>query len=82
MAAKLVNNVLGISSYAMLLEAMQLAAAYGMDEDVVTSLVTQGWGDSRHARAWGRQDRRRRELRHRAFGTQRRARNDGIFECD
>lgn len=61
MAAKLVNNVLGISSYAMLLEAMQLAAAYGMDEDVVTSLVTQGWGDSRHARAWGRQDRRRRE---------------------
>jgi 3-hydroxyisobutyrate dehydrogenase-like beta-hydroxyacid dehydrogenase len=61
MAAKLVNNVLGITSYAMLLEAMQLAAAYGMDEDVVTGLITQGWGDSRHARAWGRQDRRRRE---------------------
>jgi len=38
MAAKLVNNVLGISSYAMLLEAMQLAAAYGMDEDVVNRL--------------------------------------------
>jgi 3-hydroxyisobutyrate dehydrogenase-like beta-hydroxyacid dehydrogenase len=61
MAAKLVNNVLGIASYAMLLEAMQLAAAYGMDEDVVTGLITHGWADSRHARAWGRQDRRRRE---------------------
>jgi 3-hydroxyisobutyrate dehydrogenase len=61
MAAKLVNNVLGITSYAMLLEAMQLAAAYGMDEDVVTGMITQGWADSRHARAWGRQDRRRRE---------------------
>jgi 3-hydroxyisobutyrate dehydrogenase-like beta-hydroxyacid dehydrogenase len=61
MAAKLVNNVLGITSYAMLLEAMQLAAAYGMDEDVVTGLITHGWADSRHARAWGRQDRRRRE---------------------
>jgi 3-hydroxyisobutyrate dehydrogenase-like beta-hydroxyacid dehydrogenase len=61
MAAKLVNNVLGITSYAMLLEAMQFAAAYGMDEDAVTSLITTGWADSRHARAWGRQDRRRRE---------------------
>jgi 3-hydroxyisobutyrate dehydrogenase-like beta-hydroxyacid dehydrogenase len=61
MAAKLVNNVLGIASYAMLLEAMQLAAAYGMNEDVVTGMITHGWGDSRHARAWGRQDRRRRE---------------------
>jgi 3-hydroxyisobutyrate dehydrogenase-like beta-hydroxyacid dehydrogenase len=61
MAAKLVNNVLGITSYAMLLEAMQFAAAYGMDEDAVTCLITHGWGDSRHARAWGRQDRRRRE---------------------
>jgi 3-hydroxyisobutyrate dehydrogenase-like beta-hydroxyacid dehydrogenase len=61
MAAKLVNNVLGISSYAMLLEAMQLAAAYGMDEDVVTGFVSQSWGDSRHVHAWGRQDRRRRE---------------------
>jgi 3-hydroxyisobutyrate dehydrogenase len=61
MAAKLMNNVVGISSYAMLLEAMKFGAAYGMDEDVITTVITQGWGDSRHARAWGRQDRRRRE---------------------
>jgi 3-hydroxyisobutyrate dehydrogenase len=61
MAAKLVNNVIAISGYTAQLEAMQLAAAYGLDEDAVTSFVAVSWGDCRHIRTWGRMDRRRRE---------------------
>jgi len=61
MAGKLVNNMLGVGGYAIQIEAMQLAAAYGLDEDTVTRFVSVSWGDCRHIRTWGRQDRRRRE---------------------
>jgi 3-hydroxyisobutyrate dehydrogenase len=63
-AAKLVNNVLSIAGYALTIEAMQLAAAYGLDEDVVTQVVTVSGGDSRTIRTWGRLDRMRDERRH------------------
>ncbi|HWE71362.1 MAG TPA: NAD(P)-dependent oxidoreductase [Acidimicrobiales bacterium] len=58
---KLVNNLLSIGGYALQLEAMQLAAAYGIDEDMVTRVVTASQGDSRGMRTWGRHDRIRRE---------------------
>jgi 3-hydroxyisobutyrate dehydrogenase len=58
--AKLVNNLMAIGGYALQLEAMQLAAAYGLDEDTVTTMVTVSQGDSRGIRTWGRHDRKRR----------------------
>jgi 3-hydroxyisobutyrate dehydrogenase len=61
--AKVVNNLLSLGSYALQLEAMQIAAAYGIDEDAVTTVVTASQGDSRGIRTWGRMDRIRRGRR-------------------
>jgi 3-hydroxyisobutyrate dehydrogenase len=63
-AAKLVNNVLSIGGYALILEAVQLGAAYGLEEDAITEVVTLSGGDSRMIRTWGRQDRIRAERAH------------------
>jgi 3-hydroxyisobutyrate dehydrogenase-like beta-hydroxyacid dehydrogenase len=59
-AAKLVNNLLSLGGNMLILEAMQLADAYGISEDAVTEFVTLGTGDSRNIRTWGRIDRARR----------------------
>ena len=59
-AAKLVNNLLSLGGNVLILEAMQLAEAYGISEDDVTEFVTQSAGDSRNIRTWGRMDRARR----------------------
>ena len=64
LAAKLVNNVLSIGGYALIMEAMQLGAAYGLEEDTITEVVTLSGGDSRMIRTWGRQDRIRAERAH------------------
>jgi 3-hydroxyisobutyrate dehydrogenase-like beta-hydroxyacid dehydrogenase len=66
-AAKLVNNVLTIGGYALIFEAMELAAAYGIDEDAVASFVPVSSGDMRSVRTWGKYDRSQRE--HTAAGT-------------
>jgi 3-hydroxyisobutyrate dehydrogenase-like beta-hydroxyacid dehydrogenase len=63
-AAKLVNNLMSIGTYAVNLEAMQLGAAYGLTEDTITTFVTpRSSGNSRGLRTWGRHDRARRERR-------------------
>ena len=59
-AAKLVNNLLSLGGNMLVLEAMQLADAYGISEDAVTEFITLGTGDSRNIRTWGRIDRARR----------------------
>jgi len=59
-AGKLVNNLLSLGGNILLLEAMELARAYGITEDSVTEFVTTGAGDSRGLRTWGRIDRARR----------------------
>ena len=56
---KLVNNLIALGSYALQLEAMRLAAAYGLGEDAVTSAVIASMGDNRGIRTWGRHDRKR-----------------------
>ncbi len=56
-AGKLVNNLLSLGGYFLQLEAMQLAAAYGISEDAATEIVTASAGDSRGIRTWGRLDR-------------------------
>jgi len=61
LVGKLVNNLIAIGSYALQLEAMQLAAAYGMAEDTVTTMVSASQGDNRGIRTWGRHDRKRAE---------------------
>jgi 3-hydroxyisobutyrate dehydrogenase-like beta-hydroxyacid dehydrogenase len=63
-AGKLVNNLLSIGGYALQLEAMDLARAYGIDEEVATSFLVVGGGDSRGIRTWGRLDRLRRTHPH------------------
>lgn len=60
LVGKLVNNLIAIGSYALQLEAVQLAAAYGMSEDTVTTVVSASQGDNRGIRTWGRHDRKRR----------------------
>jgi 3-hydroxyisobutyrate dehydrogenase-like beta-hydroxyacid dehydrogenase len=63
-AAKLVNNLMSIATYAINLEAMELGAAYGLTEDMITTFVTpRSSGNSRGLRTWGRHDRARRERR-------------------
>jgi 3-hydroxyisobutyrate dehydrogenase-like beta-hydroxyacid dehydrogenase len=57
----LVNNMMTLGTYALAMEAMQLGAAYGLDEDTITRVVTSSQGDSRVMRTWGRMDRIRRE---------------------
>ena len=59
-AAKLVNNLLSLGGNVLIIEAMQLAEAYGITEDAVTRFVTASAGDSRNIRTWGRMDRARR----------------------
>jgi 3-hydroxyisobutyrate dehydrogenase-like beta-hydroxyacid dehydrogenase len=59
-AAKLVNNLLSLGGNMLILEAMQLAEAYGMSEDAVIEFITLGTGDSRNIHTWGRIDRARR----------------------
>jgi len=61
LVGKLVNNLIAIGSYALQLEAMELADAYGMDEDTVTTIVSFSQGDNRGIRTWGRHDRKRAE---------------------
>jgi 3-hydroxyisobutyrate dehydrogenase-like beta-hydroxyacid dehydrogenase len=56
---KLVNNLIALGSYALQLEAMRLAAAYGLEEDAVTPAVIASMGDNRGIRTWGRHDRKR-----------------------
>ena len=63
LVGKLVNNLIAVGGYALQLEAMQLAAAYGMSEDTVTTMVSASQGDSRGIRTWGRHDRKRRARR-------------------
>lgn len=63
LVGKLVNNLIAIGSYALQLEAMQLAAAYGVEEDTVATIVAKSQGDNRGMRTWGRHDRKRRERR-------------------
>jgi 3-hydroxyisobutyrate dehydrogenase-like beta-hydroxyacid dehydrogenase len=63
LVGKLVNNLIAIGSYALQLEAVQLAAAYGVDEDTVATIVSKSQGDNRGMRTWGRHDRKRRERR-------------------
>lgn len=60
LVGKLVNNLIAIGSYALQLEAMELAAAYGMSEDTITTVVSASQGDNRGIRTWGRHDRKRR----------------------
>jgi 3-hydroxyisobutyrate dehydrogenase-like beta-hydroxyacid dehydrogenase len=57
--AKLVNNLVLIGSYALQMEGMRLATAYGLDEDAMATAIIASPGDSRTMRAWGRHDRRR-----------------------
>ena len=59
-AGKLVNNLLSVAGYALILEGMQLADAYGISEDMVTEVAAVGSSDSRVLRHWGRLDRIRR----------------------
>jgi 3-hydroxyisobutyrate dehydrogenase-like beta-hydroxyacid dehydrogenase len=63
LVGKLVNNLIALGSYALQLEATQLAAAYGVDEDTVATIVAYSQGDNRGMRTWGRHDRKRRERR-------------------
>jgi 3-hydroxyisobutyrate dehydrogenase-like beta-hydroxyacid dehydrogenase len=57
---KLVVNYLTIGTYLLQLEAMQLAASYGLDEDAITAVVSTSNADSRGIRTWGYHDRTRR----------------------
>jgi 3-hydroxyisobutyrate dehydrogenase-like beta-hydroxyacid dehydrogenase len=61
LVGKLVNNLIAVGSYALQLEAVRLAAAYGVDEDTVATVVATSMGDNRGMRTWGRHDRKRAE---------------------
>lgn len=60
---KLVNNLMSYGTYALGLEAMSIATAFGIDEDTATEVLCTGAGaaDSRVLHTWGRTDRTRAE---------------------
>lgn len=66
-AGKLANNLLSLGGNILQIEALQLAAAYGISEDDATQFITVSAGDSRGIRTWGRYDRARRS--HNLAGT-------------
>jgi 3-hydroxyisobutyrate dehydrogenase-like beta-hydroxyacid dehydrogenase len=57
--AKLINNLIALGSYALQLEGMRLGAAYGLEEDAITTAVIASQGDNKGIRTWGRHDRKR-----------------------
>jgi 3-hydroxyisobutyrate dehydrogenase len=57
--AKLINNLIALGSYALQLEGMRLGAAYGLNEDAITTAVIASQGDNKGTRTWGRHDRKR-----------------------
>jgi 3-hydroxyisobutyrate dehydrogenase len=57
--AKLINNLIALGSYALQLEGMRLGAAYGLEEDTITTAVIASQGDNKGIRTWGRHDRKR-----------------------
>ncbi|MFC8826907.1 NAD(P)-dependent oxidoreductase [Streptomyces sp. NPDC057137] len=59
-AMKLIVNFTTMSTYALHLEAMELAQAYGLEEDAVTSVLVKSSADSKAIRTWGFHDRIRR----------------------
>jgi 3-hydroxyisobutyrate dehydrogenase len=59
-AGKPANNLLSLGGNILQIEAMQLAAAYGISEDDATRFISVSSGDSRGIRTWGRLDRARR----------------------
>jgi len=56
---KLINNLIAVGSYALQLEGMRLGAAYGLNEDAITTAVIASQGDNKGIRTWGRHDRKR-----------------------
>jgi len=61
LVGKLVNNLIALGSYVLQLEAMQLADAYGVSEDMIAQVVSFSQGDNRGIRTWGSHDRKRRD---------------------
>jgi 3-hydroxyisobutyrate dehydrogenase-like beta-hydroxyacid dehydrogenase len=59
-AVKLAVNFMTMSSYNLMLEATDFARAYGIDEDDLITVLTTSSADSKQIRAWGLQDRIRR----------------------
>ena len=57
---KLITNMMSLGTNMLLLEAMELARAYGITEDSVAEFLPTTSGDSRVIRTWGRYDRMRR----------------------
>lgn len=58
-AAKLSVNFMTIAGYALQIEAMNFARAYGLTEEALSSVLTTSNADSRAVRTWGVQDRLR-----------------------
>jgi len=56
---KVVNNLMSYGTYALALEAMSIAEAFGIDEETVTEVLCTGAADSRVLHTWGRTDRTR-----------------------
>jgi 3-hydroxyisobutyrate dehydrogenase-like beta-hydroxyacid dehydrogenase len=61
-AAKLSVNFMTIAGYALQIEAMNFAKAYGLSEEAVSTVLTTSNADSRAVRTWGLQDRLRRSV--------------------
>jgi 3-hydroxyisobutyrate dehydrogenase-like beta-hydroxyacid dehydrogenase len=59
-AVKLAVNFMTMSSYNLMLEATEFTRAYGIDEDDLITVLTTSSADSKQIRAWGLQDRIRR----------------------
>ncbi|MEV0184600.1 NAD(P)-dependent oxidoreductase [Streptomyces sp. NPDC050625] len=59
-AVKLAVNFMTMSSYNLMLEATEFVRAYGIEEDDLMTVLTTSSADSKQVRAWGLQDRIRR----------------------